>query len=54
MVAQHSTESVGQIAFRLSKKSIKISKTILRSRSKDAGVHSMKLISKPLLRSDDI
>ena len=54
MVAQHSIESVGQIAFRLSQKDIKISKTTLRRRFKEAGVHSMKPTSKPLLTSDDI
>ena len=54
MVAQHSIESVGQIAFRLSQKDITISKTTLRRRFKEAGVHSMKPTSKPLLMSDDI
>jgi arginine repressor len=54
MVAQHSTESVDQIAFRLSKKGIEISKTTLRRRFNEAGVHSMKPTSKPLLTSDDI
>ena len=54
MVAQPSAESVGQIAFRLSQKDIKISKTTLRRRFKEAGVQSMKPTSKPLLTSKHI
>jgi len=54
MVAQHTIESVGPIAFGLSQKDIKISKTTLRRKFKEAGVHSMKPTSKPLLTSDDI
>ena len=54
MVAQHSIESIGQIAFRLSQKDIKISKTTLRGRFKETGVHSIRPTSKPLLTSDDI
>ncbi len=54
MGAQQSTEFVRQIAFRLSKKGIKISKTTLRRRFKEAGVLAMKPTSKPLLTSDDI
>jgi transposase len=51
MVAQHPTESVGQMAFRLSKKGINISETTLRRRFMEAGVQSMKPTSKPLLTS---
>jgi hypothetical protein len=54
MVAQHSTESAGQIACRLSRKGIKISETTLRRRFKEAGVQSMKPASKPLLTNDHI
>ncbi|CAF2551455.1 unnamed protein product [Rotaria sp. Silwood2] len=54
MVAQHPTESVGQIAYRLSKKGIKTSETTLRRRFEEAGVQSMKPTSKPLLTNDDI
>ncbi|CAF3005901.1 unnamed protein product [Rotaria sp. Silwood2] len=54
MVAQHPTESLDQIAFRLSKKGIKVSLTTLRRRFKEAGVQSMKPTSKPLLTSDHI
>jgi transposase len=54
MVAQHPAESVGLIAFRLSKKCIKISETTLRRRFKEAGVQSMKPTSKLLLTSDHI
>ncbi|CAF4840827.1 unnamed protein product, partial [Rotaria sp. Silwood1] len=54
MVAQHPTESLDQIGFRLSKKGIKVSKTTLRKRFKEAGVQSMKPTSKPLLTSDHI
>jgi len=54
MVAQYPTESAGQIAFRLSKKGIKISETTLKRRFKEAGVQSMKPTSKPLLTSDHI
>jgi len=54
MVAQHSIESVGQIAFRLSQKDIKISKTTLGRRFKETGVHSTRPTSKPLLTSEDI
>ncbi|CAF2995742.1 unnamed protein product [Rotaria sp. Silwood2] len=54
MVDQHPTESVGQIAFRLSKKGIKISETTLRRRFKEAGVQSMKPTSKSLLTNDHI
>jgi transposase len=54
MVAQHPTESLGQIAFRLSKKGIQISETTLRRRFKEAGVQSMKPTSKPLLTTDHI
>ena len=54
MVAQCSIESVGQIAFRLSRKDIEISKTTLRQRFKEADVHSIKPTSKPLLTSRDI
>ncbi|CAF1219446.1 unnamed protein product [Rotaria sordida] len=54
MVAQHPTESARQIAFRLSKKGIKISETTLRRRFKEAGLQSMKPTSKPLLTGDHI
>ncbi|CAF4164580.1 unnamed protein product [Rotaria sp. Silwood2] len=54
MVAQRPTESVGQIAYRLSKKRIKISETTLRRRFEEAGVQSMKPTSKPLLTNDHI
>jgi len=54
VVAQHPTESVGQIAFRLSKKGIKISETTLRRRFEEAGVQSTKPTSKPLLTTDHI
>ena len=54
MVAQHPTESVGQITSRLSKKGIEVSKTTLRRRFKEAGVQSMRPTSKPLLTSDHI
>ncbi|CAF3970109.1 unnamed protein product [Rotaria magnacalcarata] len=54
MVAKHSTQCAGQIAFRLSKKDIKISKITLRKIFKDVGVHSIKPTLKPLLTSDDI
>ena len=50
MVAQHSAKSIGQTAFRLSQKDIKINKTTLRRIFKEAGVHLMK----QLLTSDDI
>ncbi|CAF2049280.1 unnamed protein product [Rotaria magnacalcarata] len=42
MVAQHPTESTGQIAARLSNKGINVSKTTLRRRFKEAGILSMK------------
>lgn len=54
MVAQHPTESLGQIAFRLSKKGVKISEATLRRRFKEAGIQSMKPSSKPLLTSNHI
>jgi arginine repressor len=54
MVAQHSTESAGQIACRLSKKGINISETTLRRRLEEAGVQSMKPTFKPLLTNDHI
>jgi transposase len=54
MLAQHPTESAGQIAVRLSKKGIKISETTLRRRFEEAGVQSMKPISKTLLASDHL
>jgi transposase len=54
VVAQHSTESAKQIAFRLSKKGIKISETTLRRRLKEAGIQSMKPTSKPLLTNGHI
>lgn len=49
VVAQHSTESAGQIASRLSRKGIIISQTTLRRRLEEAGVKSMKPNLKPLL-----
>ena len=54
MVVQHSTEPLSQIVFRLSKKSIKISKITLRRRFKEVSVDSMKLTSKPFLTSDNV
>ena len=54
MVAQHPTESVGQITSRLSKKGIEVSKTTLRRRFKEDDVQSMRPTSKPLLTSDHI
>ncbi|CAF3347673.1 unnamed protein product [Rotaria socialis] len=54
MVAQHPTESTGQIAARLSNKGINVSKTTLRRRFKEAGILSMKPTSKPLLTSGHI
>jgi hypothetical protein len=49
VVAQHASEPASQIAARLSKKGINISKSTLRRRFKEAGIQSMKLTSKPLL-----
>ena len=54
MVAQHTTESVGQITSRLSKKGIEVSKTALRRIFKEAGVQSMRPTSEPLLTGDHI
>ncbi|CAF4523682.1 unnamed protein product, partial [Rotaria sp. Silwood2] len=54
MIAQHPTESTRQIAVRLSKKGVKISKTTLRRRFKEAGLQLMKPTSKPLLTADHI
>jgi len=54
VVAQHPTESVGQIASRLSNKGITTSETTLRRRFEEAGVQSMKPTSKPLLTSSHI
>jgi transposase len=49
VVAKYPTETVGQIAFRLSKKGINVSETTLRRRFKEAGLRSVKPSFKPLL-----
>ena len=54
MVAQHTTESAGQIAVRLSSKGIRVSESTLRRRFKEAGIQSMKPTAKPLLSNDHI
>ena len=54
MVAQHSTESAGQIAVTLSSKGIWVSKSTLRRRFKEAGIQLMKPTAKPLLNNDHI